>query len=108
MTRMAPREIAGRSSPCRVSRVACRVSRLNPPQPLGVSRRRCAQVLPPGLSPYNAGYDPSCIEAVALKTLMSNFEAIAASEPNATRRRAHLACLVWAALVSWLRRRCTS
>ncbi|GIL54363.1 hypothetical protein Vafri_9929 [Volvox africanus] len=37
------------------------------------------QVLPPGMAPGNPGYDPSCIQCVALKTLMVNFESIAAA-----------------------------
>jgi hypothetical protein len=36
------------------------------------------QVLPLGLAPGNAGYDPGSIQCVALKTLMANFESIAA------------------------------
>ncbi|PNH12786.1 hypothetical protein TSOC_000270 [Tetrabaena socialis] len=38
-----------------------------------------AQVLPQGLAPGNQGYDPQCIQAVALKTLMANYESIASA-----------------------------
>lgn len=41
------------------------------------------QVLPPGMAPGNAGYDPSSIHCVALKTLMANFERIGAGASRA-------------------------
>ncbi|KAG2453465.1 hypothetical protein HYH02_001686 [Chlamydomonas schloesseri] len=47
-----------------------------------------AQLLPPGMAPGNKDYDPTCIQAVALKTLMANFETIAAANDFHTPAKA--------------------
>ncbi|GFR43782.1 hypothetical protein Agub_g4898 [Astrephomene gubernaculifera] len=49
-----------------------------------------AQVLPQGMAQGNAGYDSTCIQAVALKTLMSNFESIAAANDFHTPNKVHV------------------
>eukprot|EP00198_Chlamydomonas_reinhardtii_P007529 XP_001696866.1 predicted protein [Chlamydomonas reinhardtii] len=47
-----------------------------------------AQLLPPGMAPGNKDHDPTCIQAVALKTLMANFETIAAANDFHTPAKA--------------------
>ncbi|KXZ52809.1 hypothetical protein GPECTOR_8g195 [Gonium pectorale] len=48
------------------------------------------QVLPQGLAQGNAGYDPSSIQAVALKTIMTNFESIASANDFHTAHKVYV------------------
>ncbi|KAG2498859.1 hypothetical protein HYH03_003051 [Edaphochlamys debaryana] len=49
-----------------------------------------AQVLPAGMAPGNKDYDHTSIQAVALKTLMANFESIASANDFHTPHKVHV------------------